>query len=603
MLPPAACFRVAHTLCDSDVPVEFVRYEHAELIVHSLRAMEEHRHLTTSWNALLCTLEGDTTLVGKGQSKLVAVKQRVALRMFICSADIEGRTVSDANPLADCMDPFMVAARRSAVEEFEVAGTSTGGAKKSRVDESSMDVLNEVLLEKLPVLLSNFKGEATILRSLTSLPQYLSTYALSVDSCQADTLQSHFLTSVSSVKGAHHFSNSNRKAAFLLLIRRISEIFLDSADDEVLANCAAVLSAMAELKHTRTEDVIVVLKETATKLRDRALELLKEKANRQTRSDSPGANVSLDHLQFSLGTCLRRLGALSTRFDLISALSNSKSSGLGKLCDLIGEVLTVDLKARTAGKDGNLPLTWTECDPELHRVVGDTVEQGLRFLLKVVAFRLKGTIDKGSVHADVDLNSHEVLVMRHRLLKLLSLCFDVQGGDESAQGDDFELQFTQEFTVFSYGLQCVALEVLSDMRSLFPAAWTDSPSPLLRACAMDYNEHGSFPHILLGGAMRFLSRNGEQVRCPGALRAAVLPLLSHLACKAPRERESNGGSRKGCQRLVGCSRPRLFDELGQRQSTRVRLFAFSPFRQRSASTRCSVARLSRNEEGTGCLCD
>jgi hypothetical protein len=166
------CFRVAHTLSDSDVPPEFVRYDHVDLIVHSLRAMEEHKHLATSWKALLLTLEDDEAV--EGQGKLVAVKQRVALRMFLCSADIEGQVVSDASPLADCVDPYRVAALRTAVEELDLVGTtSTSGSKKSRGDEASMEALNGVLLEKLPTLLANFKGDATILRSLTSLPQHL----------------------------------------------------------------------------------------------------------------------------------------------------------------------------------------------------------------------------------------------------------------------------------------------------------------------------------------------------------------------------------------------------------------------------------------------
>jgi hypothetical protein len=170
-------------LSDSDVPVELVRYECVDLIVHSLRAMEDHKHLATSWNVLLRTLEGDETLDGEGQGKLVAVQQRVALRMFMCSADIEGQIVSDANPLADCMDPYSVAARRIAVEEFDDTGASSSSSKKSRVDDSSMEVLNGVLLEKLPTLLANFKGDSTILRNLTSLPQYLSKSLSVCSSC------------------------------------------------------------------------------------------------------------------------------------------------------------------------------------------------------------------------------------------------------------------------------------------------------------------------------------------------------------------------------------------------------------------------------------
>jgi hypothetical protein len=165
---------VAHILGDSTVPVEHVRYELVDLVVHSLRAMDEHRHLTTNWAALLRALETDDAFVSDARTKLAAVKQRVILRMLACSAEIEGQAASSGSFMTEYLDPYLVAALRSSTQDLEVFRPSN--SKKHRVDDSTFEALTDVLLRKLPSLLVTFKGEGSILQSLTSLPQYLCTF-------------------------------------------------------------------------------------------------------------------------------------------------------------------------------------------------------------------------------------------------------------------------------------------------------------------------------------------------------------------------------------------------------------------------------------------
>jgi hypothetical protein len=288
-------------------------------------------------------------------------------------------------------------------------------------------------------------------------------------------------------------------------------VFLESADAAVLSNCAKALTALARIEHSRSEDALLQLKATSRELRDRALQLLREKA--ALKEDSSDDDSELCDLQWSLCLCMKRLNALSSRFDLMTTLSNSKSTGLGKLCDLIGEDLTADMKARSPDENGNLPESWTDGDPKLHQAVADTVKEGLWFLLKVVAFRLKeaedGEAEEGKSSSSVDLDSHEVLVMRHRLFKLLSVCFGLHAGGANDGGID--LQFTPQYERFAYRLKDVAAEVFQNMRSLFPAALEDAVSPLLRECAITVDRKDTAACALGHASLRFFISNEQKV--------------------------------------------------------------------------------------------
>lgn len=130
--------------------------------------MEQHKHLVTNWKVWIRALESDYD--PSTDSKLVSVRQRVVLRMLACAAELEVQSSEDGDFVAEYLDPDLLAAQASSSDSFEVSSLKS---KRLRSDESSLEVLTDVLLEKLPDLLVSFKGESSILSSLTNLPRYM----------------------------------------------------------------------------------------------------------------------------------------------------------------------------------------------------------------------------------------------------------------------------------------------------------------------------------------------------------------------------------------------------------------------------------------------
>lgn len=307
------------------------------------------------------------------------------------------------------------------------------------------------------------------------------------------------------------FSQANKKAAFVQLLLRISEVFMESSDDEVLSNCSLALSAMVRLKHARSEDALVQLKKTACLLRDRTVQLLQEKADAKESEPSYDDKTVCD-LQYSLCLCIRRLKALSSRWDMTEALIDLNPSGVGTLCELIGEDLASDFEARSVDTDGRLPEIWTVVDPKLHAIVADTLNEGLWFLLKALAFRLSSAIDLGDEFPDVVSKQQDVLSIRKLLLKLISLCFLSSGSGDDEDDEVNDPQGKPDFIRFSSRAQAIAWTVYIDMRSLLPKAWDNATSPFLRECAMSWTAPESSIVTLVGAAISFVAQNAEVVR-------------------------------------------------------------------------------------------
>jgi hypothetical protein len=93
--------------------------------------------------------------------KLVSVKQRVVLKMLVCAAEMEVLKSDEGSFMTPCLDPDLVTARKSSNDSMEVTRKK---GKKARVDESSLEILSDVLLESLPDLMKGFKGETSIIR-------------------------------------------------------------------------------------------------------------------------------------------------------------------------------------------------------------------------------------------------------------------------------------------------------------------------------------------------------------------------------------------------------------------------------------------------------
>ena len=159
--------RIAHNLADGEIPVEYVRYELTDLFVTSLRASPEHRSLSCNWSAMLRLLENTTSgnMSDDDDSvqdrHLEGVKQRVLLQFLVSCAEKEVSSLTEN----ENMDADVMEARRS-------SRNSVPAAKKKQKTSSAHEELTLKLLGALPSLVTSYKTETAVLRSLTSLPQY-----------------------------------------------------------------------------------------------------------------------------------------------------------------------------------------------------------------------------------------------------------------------------------------------------------------------------------------------------------------------------------------------------------------------------------------------
>lgn len=151
-------------------------------VVHALRDMPEHKALVTNWAAMLRAIGDDnvatTTSGGKAGERAVVAKQRVLVRMLACAAQAEVVAVSEPGFLSRNVDT-----EAQLKEEGSAAPTKT---KKTKGDSKSYsggmphEVLSVALLSSLPDLLVKFKGDHTILESLTNLPTYICEYTIEI---------------------------------------------------------------------------------------------------------------------------------------------------------------------------------------------------------------------------------------------------------------------------------------------------------------------------------------------------------------------------------------------------------------------------------------
>jgi hypothetical protein len=169
--------RIAHCLSDGDIHIDEIRYELADLVVASLRSMQEHKHLVSNWAAMLRALKGDDSKpsgrsvnMNKSEQRLDIVKQRVLLQMLVTTAKQEiGYTEEFASKVAD---PGWLKVRNEKDKE-----TQMQPAKKQKVSPSAHEALTLDILRALPDLLTSFKSETSVLQILTTLPQYICKYS------------------------------------------------------------------------------------------------------------------------------------------------------------------------------------------------------------------------------------------------------------------------------------------------------------------------------------------------------------------------------------------------------------------------------------------
>ncbi len=163
----------AHTLTTGRIPIEKIRIHLVDHLVHSLRAMPEHKSIVTNWSAMVRAITSDNlAMTSHGTSageRADVAKQRILVQMLICAAKAEVGAV-DADFLNNDLDPDVV----EVLKEKNAGDTAQANANKKASSNVQHESLSVELIKALPNLLVQFKSDSTIIESLVSLPRYFS---------------------------------------------------------------------------------------------------------------------------------------------------------------------------------------------------------------------------------------------------------------------------------------------------------------------------------------------------------------------------------------------------------------------------------------------
>mmetsp|Transcript_24504 Transcript_24504/g.36303 ORF Transcript_24504/g.36303 Transcript_24504/m.36303 type:complete len:1119 (+) Transcript_24504:1970-5326(+) len=558
----------AHTLTDGPVPIDKIQVDLADFIVQSVRSMPEHQSVVTNWSAMLRTIgEDNVATTAQGTSaggRADVAKQRVLVRMLATAARAEVGDVTDSSFLLRDVDADVVHAIGGISDGPPNKGRKTGG--KVRVSTGIQhEKLSIALLRALPDLLIKFKSDAAVLESISSLPRYL----------------------IPTV-----FSLPQRKKDFTSLNKNLSEIYLQSNDENVLRNVALSLAYLSRGDHTRAPEARLQLQKVFQQLRDRVEDMLlsedadqsgttkrkrgrdndnatpasKKMRNDRARSASSKGSTLSDEsddegdkensskeadIEYALSLNLKRLRVLSKRCDLSEFFDDSGDNNeLEALCSAVTDGLARRLKMRkvtTGENEKSGSKIWRSGDSRVHKIVADGVSEGLMFLLSIIAWKLYAIQEQEGLVVDdnedlleespggdddEEVQDHIVLRLRNRLIALTELCFEQFLPDVvSDEDEETSSPYTEEQIVFADAVQISAGQVASDLRTLFPKELANAVSPLLRAFALV--EDGR----LIGGYIRFFRSKENMLRSNEELdeenkdpvNSLLLPLARSLA--------------------------------------------------------------------------
>lgn len=166
-------------LTDGEISIDHIKVELSDYLVHSLRAMPEHRSLVTTWSAMLRAIGDDKlALTSHGNAagdRVDVAKQRVLVRMLAAAVKAEVGSVADPSIFEEHVDPEVIFAEMAILGEDEVSKATGKGQKKGSTGIQHEN-LSVALMKALPNLLVKFKTDSAITSSLTTLPRNLCEY-------------------------------------------------------------------------------------------------------------------------------------------------------------------------------------------------------------------------------------------------------------------------------------------------------------------------------------------------------------------------------------------------------------------------------------------
>lgn len=355
---------------------------------------------------------------------------------------------------------------------------------------------------------------------------------------------------------------STRKKEFKSLMKSLSNVFLDSADEVALSNTCTAMVALAKGNHARSSEALLALKSTATSLFKKLVDLSKQKQEiRENGVKDSGEKVDVEDLDIAMNLCLRRLAILSKRWPIYRLIDTGREEdeGVEAVSRAIADYLLAELKARevTVNEEGTenetieIPDIWTNdlYSAECHQVVASSVSEGLNFLVGMLAWRFTEELKDDTIEYDEDtVDNHIVLRMRKRVIQTILCCFEhyLDGHEED--------MFSDEHHTFATDVNAHGWRVYGDLRALFPHKCAKSPSLLLKKVAIVQDK------VLSGAGMRFMASQDYQVRC--SLANSVYKLTTPLVA---RERRRKCGKARGDPSVAVPARSRFGAQLGDWQ--------------------------------------
>lgn len=513
---------LAHVLTDGPISIHNIQIHFSDFLIESLRNMPEHSPLvcgSNAINAMLDTLERDEKAILDGMTagdRVDVAKQRVLVRILSTAVKLE--VTNEEN--------------------------SRGKKKKNRIGDSSQELSTFLLKSNLPSLLNSFQSDTHILSSLTQLPQYLDPHTISLPP---------------------------NKTGIINLLKSLKKIYLLNSDEVVLGNIASSLQMLEKGNHARTSNVKEIIRDITQELEQRILEFAslnkeededgelitsnKRKEPSQEENDED-TDTDTNTNPSTKKQRVRRSGRISIGTSSTSDQEQStaqitqKTNNTTSTLEDIEYVLSVNLK-RFRILLGRVNLMEFMKDPEqlsevivnslhqkleircnksifqvpskIHKIASQNVNDGLRILLCLIAWRVRLLQEDEDLVEDQDPlanledeeeeepepNSETLYILNARtsLIALIESCFEQYLVDEELTLDDNTLQkFPKEMVQFSSEVQISAGKVASDLRTLFPKQWQDCKNINLRELAL--LEDGK----LIGGFIRFFRSQEDRLK-------------------------------------------------------------------------------------------
>jgi hypothetical protein len=326
-------------------------------------------------------------------------------------------------------------------------------------------------------------------------------------------------TSVPSV-----FNLSSRKKEFHALSSTLSKLFLEATDDTVLNNCALAMISLSRGEHSRKDEALLILKETATSLKSRLYELLEERTRLASNIDA--AMTDNDVLEIdnngellenanALSFCVRRLRIISKRWYLPDLMMDGSESdqddSVDELFTKVVEHFSVELTQRQLpvvednDTDLLIPKIWVSLDEQVHAIVATTISDALDLLLCLVSWKLRYYIEsKSSKVDDIEFEDDDdgrlLLKMRNQIIQLIVHCYE----------QFIESEYADQVPICQLGFSTLvqehAVRLTGDLRMLFPKGWNLVKSKVLSTLALQQET------ALVGGLVRFVRSQEEKVR-------------------------------------------------------------------------------------------